>query len=68
MLVVTVNVIMMLLLELPMISFVLAADWTPTAIERAKRWFAREGRKIAVIGTALPGLLLVIRGVIELLS
>ena len=67
-LVVTVNVIMMLLLELPMISFVLAPDWTPRAIERAKRWFAREGRKIAVIGTALLGLLLVIRCVIELLS
>jgi Sap, sulfolipid-1-addressing protein len=67
-LVVMVNVIALLLLELPLISFAVAPDWTPTAVERAKRWFADHWRKIAVIGTALVGLLLVIKGVIEFLS
>jgi hypothetical protein len=67
-LVVMVNVIALLLLEVPLITFAVAPDWTPTAIERAKAWFADHWRGIAVIGTALVRLLLVIRGVIELLS
>jgi Sap, sulfolipid-1-addressing protein len=62
------NVIGLVLLEVPMVSFAVAPDWTPAAIDRAKRWFARNWRMIAVIGTALIGLLLAIRGVIEFLS
>jgi hypothetical protein len=57
-----------LLLEVPLISFAVAPDWTPTAIERAKRWFAAHWRRIAEIGTAFVGLLLIIRGAIELLG
>ena len=67
-LVLMVTVIMLALLELPLISFAVAPDWTPTAPQRAKAWFADHWRRIAVIGTALVALLLVIRGVIELLS
>ena len=67
-LVLMVNVIALVLLELPLIGFAVAPDWTETAVERAKSWIARHWRRIAVIGTALVGLLLVIRGVIELLS
>jgi Sap, sulfolipid-1-addressing protein len=67
-LVVLVNVIGLLLLEVPMISFAVAPEWTPAAISRAKRWFARHWRRFAVTGTALVGVLLVIRGVIEFLS
>ena len=67
-LVLMVNAIALLLLELPLIGFAVAPDWTATAIDRAKAWFADHWRRIAVIGTALVGLLLVIRGVIELLS
>jgi hypothetical protein len=67
-LVIMVNLIMLLPLELPLISFTVAPDWTPTAIDRTKRWFARNGHKIAVYGTAILGALLVIRGIIELVS
>jgi hypothetical protein len=67
-LVIMVNLIMLLPLELPLISFTIAPDWTPTAIDRTKRWFARNGHKIAVYGTAILGALLVIRGIIELVS
>jgi len=62
------SVIGLILLEVPMLSFAIAPDWTPDAIGRAKRWFALHWRRIAVIGTALIGLLLVIRGVIEFIS
>jgi len=67
-LVLMVNMIAFVLLEVPLIGFAVAPDWTGKAVERAKSWFARRWRRIAVIGTGLVGLLLVIRGVIELLS
>jgi hypothetical protein len=62
------SVIGLLLLEVPMLCFAVAPDWTPAAIERAKRWFARHWRRIAVDGTAAIGLLLAVRGVIEFVS
>ena len=31
-----INVVMLALIEVPLICFVVAPDWTPTAIERAK--------------------------------
>ena len=62
------NLIGLVLLEVPMLSFAVAPDWTPAAIDRAKRWFSLHWRRITVIGTALIGILLVIRGVIEFLS
>jgi hypothetical protein len=63
-----VTLIQMLPLEVVMIAFFVAPDWTPKAIERFRRWFTSHWRRIAMIGTAIVGLLLVIRGVIELLS
>ncbi len=67
-LVLIVNLIMLALLELVVIAFAVAPHWTPKMVERTKRWLAREGQRIAVIGTAIVGLLLILRGVIELLS
>lgn len=67
-LVVLSNLIGLVLLEVPMVSFAVAPDWTPAAIEHAKRWFARNWRRLAVDGTALIGLLLAVRGVIEFVS
>jgi hypothetical protein len=67
-LVLMVNVIQMAPLELMLIGFAVAPDWTPKAIERFKRWFATHWRRIAVIGTAIVGILLVVRGMIELLG
>jgi hypothetical protein len=67
-LVLLVNVIMLALLEVPLISFAVAPEWTPNAIERVKAWFAREGRKVLVIGLLALGSLLILRGVIELIA
>ncbi len=62
------NLIMLALLEVPLVCFVLAPDWTPRAIDRAKAWIGRHARKFAV--TMLTGLggLLVIKGLVELLG
>jgi hypothetical protein len=67
-LVLMVNVIMLALIEVPLITFAVAPDWTPRTIERTKAWFARNAHTIAVRGTAILGLLLIVRGVITLLG
>ena len=62
------NVIMLARLELPLIGYALAPDWTPAAVERFKAWIARRGRRIATYGCAGIGAALVVRALIELLS
>lgn len=64
--VVLINAVMMLLLEVPLICFVLAPDWTPAAIERAKRGLQLHGRRIVLTILAVIGTLLIVRGVITL--
>jgi len=67
-LVLMVNLIMLAFLEVPLICFAVAPEWTPKAIERAKAWFAHHAHRSAVLGTAFIGSLLILRGVITLLS
>jgi hypothetical protein len=62
------NVIMLALLEVPLICFLVAPEWTPGAIAGAKAWLGRRARKFAVSLLVVTGALLVIKGVIELLS
>ncbi len=66
--VIAVNVIMLILLELPLIGYLLAPEWTPAAVERIKAWLGRNGRRAGVIGATVIGTLLVARGVIDLLG
>ncbi len=66
--VVLINAVMMLLLEVPLICFVLAPDWTPTAIDRAKTALRLHGRRILLTGLTVIGSLLILRGVITLLA
>jgi hypothetical protein len=56
-----------ILLELPLLGYILAPEKTQTTIDRFKSWMARKGRTAAIIGAALIGLFLVVRGVITLL-
>ena len=44
------NLVMLLLLELPMIAFAVAPEWTPAAIDRAKAWAGIHGRVYAERG------------------
>ena len=62
------NVIMLALLEVPLLCFVVAPDWTPTAIDRAKAWVGRHAQRFAVSMLSVLGALLVVKGVIELLG
>jgi Sap, sulfolipid-1-addressing protein len=60
------NLVMMWMLEVPMISFVVAPDWTPRAIAGARAWVGRHARTFAVRGLATIGMLLIIKGAIGL--
>jgi hypothetical protein len=62
------NLIMLMLLELPLLGFVVAPDWTPGAVERSKAWFSRNGHKAAVIALTVLGSALVLKGIIGLVS
>lgn len=62
------NLIMLWLLEVPLLCFVVAPDWTPGAVERAKAWVGRHAHTVAVRGLLVLGLALVIKGVIGLLN
>jgi len=59
-----VNVIMLLLLELPLIGYIVAPEWTPQAVDRFKAFVARNARRVLFRLALIVGILLVIRGLI----
>jgi hypothetical protein len=61
------NLIMLMLLEVPLIGYTLAPEWTPKAVERFRAALRSHGRGWAVRGTAIVGGLLILRGVLTLL-
>jgi hypothetical protein len=61
------NVIMLALLELPLVGFVVAPDWTEGAVERFRVWFARNARRLASQIALVIGALLIVRGLIYLI-
>jgi hypothetical protein len=67
-LVIVFNLIMLALLEVPLLCFAIAPDWTVGAIDRAKAWIGRHGHQFAVTMLTVLGALLLTKGVIELLG
>lgn len=62
------NVIMLALLEIPLICFTVAPDWTVGRIDTAIAYIGRHGRRFAVALLTVIGALLVIKGLIELVA
>jgi Sap, sulfolipid-1-addressing protein len=62
------NIVMMALLEAPLLSYTLAPEWTPGAVERAKGWAARNGDKAAVIALSTLGAALIVKGLVEIIA
>ena len=60
------NLVMLWLLEVPLVSFVIAPAWTPRAIQRAKAWVSGHLRVFAVRGLTLFGVLMIIKGIVGL--
>lgn len=61
------NLIMLMLLEIPLLAYTFAPDWTPRAVERFKLKLRERGRIWGVRVATLLGLLMIARGVITLL-
>lgn len=61
------NVIMLALLEVPLIGFIFAPEWTPRAVDRFKDWFSRNARRLGFRAALVIGVLLIVRGLIYLL-
>ncbi len=62
------NLIMLMLLEIPLLAYTFAPDWTPKAIERVKHRLSERGRIWGIRAAAALGLLMIARGVLALLS
>jgi hypothetical protein len=59
--------IQQMLLELPLIGYTFAPDWTQDAVARFRAWLGRSGRRAGGYVALVIGVLLLIRGVITLL-
>jgi Ca2+/Na+ antiporter len=55
-----------LLLEIPLLGYAFAPERTQEAVTDFRDWLGRSGRRVATIGLAVIGALLVIRGIVEL--
>jgi hypothetical protein len=60
--------IQQMLLELPLLGYTFAPDWTKDAVARFRAWLGRNGRRAGIWLAAAIGVALVIRGVITLLT
>jgi hypothetical protein len=61
-------IVQQLLLELPILGYLVAPDWTQGAVVRFRAWLARNGRRAGVWMAAFIGVFLLIRGLITLLG
>jgi Sap, sulfolipid-1-addressing protein len=62
------NIVMLALLEVPLLCFAFAPEWTPGALDRAKAYLERRGLKLAERAVVLLGAALIIKGVIGLIA
>lgn len=62
------NVVMLGLLELPLLGFLVAPDWTQGRVTAARALISRRGRQIAIVGLRVIGIALVLKGVVGLIT
>jgi len=65
-LVVAFCLIQQLLLEIPLVSYFVAPEETADRVRRFRAWLSRNGRQAAIIGAAVLGSLVVVRGIVGL--
>ena len=62
------NLIMLVLLEIPALGYILAPETTPARVDRFKAALSAHGRRAGIWIAGVVGVLLVLRGTIELLA
>jgi small-conductance mechanosensitive channel len=66
--VIAVNIVMLVLLEVPLIGFAVAPERTPAAIERFRDWMARKGPEAIAIALTVVGGALIVRAVLAIVA
>ena len=59
-------VMQQLLLELPLLSYAFAPEWTPAAVAQVRAWLALRGRRIMIVVIAVLGVVLIVCGAASL--
>jgi hypothetical protein len=62
------NVMLLILLEIPLVGYVVAPERTVVAVQDFREWLSQNGFRVGIYVAAGLGALLIIRGVIELLT
>jgi hypothetical protein len=62
------NAMLLIVLEIPLVGYVLAPERTVVAVQDFRGWLSKNGLKAGIYVAAGLGVLLVVRGVIELLT
>ena len=62
------NAMLLILLEVPLIGYVVAPERTVVAVQDFREWLNRNGLRAGIYVAAVLGALLIVRGVIELLT
>ena len=58
--------IQLLILELPLIGYMVKPEWTEDTVKRFSNWLSHRGGRVALIGAFVIGALLIIRGIANL--
>ncbi len=59
------NLVMLALLELPLLGYTIAPDWTEAAVTRFTGFLSRDGGRIALVGGVAVGVALIVRGIVN---
>ena len=62
------NVLLLIFLIVPLVGYLVAPERTVVEVQRFRAWLTRSGRRMAVYGAGLLGVLLVVRGLIGYLT
>lgn len=58
------NLMLLILLEVPLVGYFVAPERTKVEVQHFRAWLTRSGRRMAIIGAGILGLLLIARGLI----
>ena len=62
------NVMLLILLEIPLVGYLVAPERTVVEVQRFRAWLTRSGRRMMIVGTAGIGVLLLVRGAVGFLT
>jgi Protein of unknown function (DUF2910). len=62
------NAMLLIFLEVPLVGYFVAPERTVVEVQRFRAWLSRSGRRMAIVGAGVIGVLLIIRGLVGYLT